>query len=70
MTALWRGSGDDGALEPATSAVTHSDEKDPFVRSLERARGREPWLGFGLGNPLFPSWLRLSPLFYQDGQIF
>ena len=66
---LWRGSGTTG-LEPATPAVAHSDEKDPFVRSLERARGREPWLGFGLGNPLFPSWLRLSLLFYEDGQIF
>jgi hypothetical protein len=58
MTIFWGLCGEVAGttgLEPATSAVTHSDEKDPFVRSLERARGREPWLGFGLENPLFPS---------------
>ena len=45
---------------------------------MRKIRLSAPWsvqgagalVGFGPGNPLFPSWLRLSLLFYEDGQIF
>ena len=44
---------------------------------MRKIRWSAPWsvpggqpLGLGFRNALFPSWWRLSPLFYQDGQIF
>jgi hypothetical protein len=46
------------------------DEKDLIVRPLGRARGGSPGLTLGFRNAMFPSCWRLSPLFYQGGQIF
>src|SRR5271154_4258686 len=39
-------------LDPATSAVTHSDEKDLFVRSLERAGGAGAPVGVWSREPV------------------
>jgi hypothetical protein len=45
------------------------DEKDRSVRPSGRAKGGGPGLALSFRNAIFPSWLRLSPLFYQGGQI-
>ena len=51
------------------------DEKDPSVRPLERAREVRPWVGFAFQECYVPvivsiTGRRLSPLFFQDGQIY
>jgi hypothetical protein len=50
------------------------DEKDPSVRPLGRAREVRPWVGVAFQECQVPVIVsiterRLSPLFYQDGQI-
>ena len=54
----------------AAELSSAEDEKDLLVRPLGRARCGSPGLALGFRNAMFPSCWRLSPLFYQDGQIF
>ena len=56
------------------SGVVQWDEKDPSVRPLGRAREVGPWVGVAFQECQVPVIVsitrrRLSPLFYQDGQI-
>jgi hypothetical protein len=44
-------------------------EKDLSIRPLGRARGGGPGLRLGFRNAMCASWLRLSPLFHEGGQI-
>ncbi len=70
--AIMRQSGPALAGRGARAAELSSteDEKDLLVRPLGRARGGSPGLALGFRNAMFPSCWRLSPLFYQGGQIF
>ncbi len=54
----------------AAELSSAEDEKDLLVRPLGRARDGSPGLALGFRNAMFPSCWRLSPLFYQGGQIF
>jgi hypothetical protein len=54
----------------AAEVSSAEDEKDLLVRPLGRAKGGSPGLALGFRNAMFPSCWRLSPLFYQDAQIF
>jgi hypothetical protein len=58
---------DEGRSRPRTKS--HYDEKDPGCPLLGACQGEAALSGLGFRNVLFPSWRRLSPLFYQDGQI-